>query len=536
MGQLNHLQEIKKADFHWSSDHTLEHEYESVEIEVEIVDKQIPRTVIDDGANINIMPESTMKKLGLAITHPSKYSIRIADQALIAPMGRIRDLKMKTGVIDYQLNFEVLPMRGNLSTVLNDEAYPLLLGRGFLRQCGGVVDWSTKKPTFTYGTPDNRTKVLIEPKIGKNGVKLRAETASPNKLLNIATSSRPTPTSNLDSRIKCLGPGLYDFVDEDGTFADWLRENPYSDDETKDLVTKDPLSQETEKTSSQRLPSIHEITKPSAMFMEQVTIGNTTKQVAMVDEIVGHKILQPKNGHISFKKQYRLKKRPKIVTSVSTRTKTATTIATKSMRELIQEAWRAKARVASQKTKNSQTAKKLQQPASSTPGVLSFDDWRFKRMYERHNKTRDINNNSLKVRTRSSNALHCDEITTPTVMFTNQMIFEDIPQQTTEAEEIMAQDVFWLEIDGTQLEDWDALMEEVIIDDLPPPLHFQRTSDGIQVGHDLPIYPPVPNDWYHGPTKTIDVRSSDWKEINLAREDEEPKIIKIGSQLTDEEV
>ena len=438
--------------------------------------------------------------------------------------------------MDYQLNFEVLPMRGNLSTVLNDEAYLLLLGRGFLRQCGGVIDWSTKKPTLPYGPPDNQTKVLIEPKVGKSGVKLRAETTSPNKFLNIATSSKPTPTSNLNSRIKCLGPGLYDFVDEDGTFADWLRENPYSDDETKDPVTKDPLCQETEKTSGQTHPSIHEITKPSAMFMEQVTFGNTTKQVAMVDEIVGHKILQPKNGHISFKKHYRLKKRPKMVTSVSAKTKMATTIATKSMSELIKEAWRAKARVAAQKTKNGQTAKKLQQPTSSTTGILSFDDWRFKRMYERHNKTRDINNNSLKAKTRSSDDLHYDEITNPTVMFTNQMIFEDIPQQTTEAEEIMAQDVFRLEIDGTQLEDWDALMEEVIIDDLPPPLHFQRTSDGIQVGHDLPIYPPVPNDWYHGPTKTIDVRPSDWKEINLAREDEEPKIIKIGSQLTNEEV
>ena len=66
VGQLNHLQEIKKADFHWSPNHTLEYEYESVEIEVEIVDKQIPRTVIDDGANINIMLESTMKKTGLS--------------------------------------------------------------------------------------------------------------------------------------------------------------------------------------------------------------------------------------------------------------------------------------------------------------------------------------------------------------------------------------------------------------------------------------------------------------------------------------
>ena len=265
-------------------------------------------------------------------------------------------------------------MRGSLSTVLNDEAYPILLGRGFLQQCGGVVDWSTKKPTFTYGPPDNRTKVLIEPKVEKNGVKLRAESASPNKLLNIAMSSRPTSTSTFDSRIKCFGPGLYDFVDEDGTFADWLRENPYSNDETKDPMAKDPLFQETEKTSGQIHPSIHEITRPSAMFMEQVTIGNTTKQVAMVDEILGRKVLQPKNGHISFKKHYRLKKRPKMVTSMSTKSKMAITIATKSISELIKEAWRAKAKVAAQKTKSGQMAKKLKQLASSTTRILSFDD------------------------------------------------------------------------------------------------------------------------------------------------------------------
>ena len=91
--------------------------------------------------------------------------------------------------------------------------------------------------------------MLIEPKVGKNGVKLRAETTSPNKLLNIAMSSRPTPTSNLDSKIKCLRHGLYDFVDENGTFANWLRENPYSNDETKGPMAKDPFFQEIEKTS-----------------------------------------------------------------------------------------------------------------------------------------------------------------------------------------------------------------------------------------------------------------------------------------------
>ena len=79
-------------------------------------------------------------------------------------------------------------------------------------------------------------------------------------------------------------------------------------------------------------------------------------------------------------------------------------------------------------------------------------------------------------------------------------------------------------------------MEEVVMEDLPPSLHFRRTVDGIQVGHDLPIYPLVPNDWYHGPTKTVDVQPSEWKEINLAPFDEEPRMIKLGSHLTDEEV
>ena len=107
-------------------------------------------------------------------------------------------------------------------------------------------------------------------------------------------SSRPTPTSNLDPIIKCLGPGVYNFVDKDGTFAEWLRKNPYSDDNANDPivhVAKDPLIKETEKTSGKTHPSTYEITNPSAMFMKQVIIGSTTKQATMVDEILGRKVL-----------------------------------------------------------------------------------------------------------------------------------------------------------------------------------------------------------------------------------------------------
>ena len=173
------------------------------------------------------------------------------------------------------------------------------------------------------------------------------------------------------------------------------------------------------------------------------------------------------------KKYCGLKQKPKIVISMSTKSKMETTIATKSISELLNEAWTTKAKVAAQYKKSGQTAKRLK-PAFSTMGILFFDDWQFKRLFESHHKAKYINNNSSEAMKKLSNELHSfgNEITNPIVMFINQMIFEDTPQQAVEAEEILAQDVFRLEIYGTQLEDLDALMEEVILDDLPPPLHF----------------------------------------------------------------
>ena len=205
IGQINHLEDVKDKGLHWSFHQTIENDYESVEIMVEVEDKQIPFTVIDDGANINIMSESTMQKLGLAMTHLSLYSIKIANQALVKSMGRIKDLMVKTGDKNYQVNSEILPMKRSISTVLNEEAYPLLLGHGFLRQCAGVVDRSTKKPTFTYGPPSNRTQVLIEPKVEKNGVELEQGAATnPNRLLKVSTSIESATKTAPHPKIKSL--------------------------------------------------------------------------------------------------------------------------------------------------------------------------------------------------------------------------------------------------------------------------------------------------------------------------------------------
>jgi hypothetical protein len=62
----------------------------------------------------------------------------------------------------------------------------------------------------------------------------------------------------------------------------------------------------------------------------------------------------------------------------------------------------------------------------------------------------------------------------------------------TLVDDISVEDVYGLEIDGSQIEYLEAIMKEETI--LPSPLHFQQTSNGVQVGLDVSIYPPIWND------------------------------------------
>ena len=100
-------------------------------------------------------------------------------------------------------------------------------------------------------------------------------------------------------------------------------------------------------------------------------------------------------------------------------------------------------------------------------------------------------------------------------------------------DEIPVETICHLEIDGTQTIDWDSIMAE---EDLMPPLHVRRTLEGLQVGSEVAMYPSVPKDWYHGPSDPIHIRNSKWKEIDVSLPHEEPKLIKVGSQLEGEEL
>ena len=98
-------------------------EVKAVEIEVTVVDKVVPNVLVDGGSSLNILPEHTMKKLGLSLTGPSPFLINMANQSPVVPVGIIKDCRLSTGGEEYIVTFQVIKMHNN------KDAFSILLGR-----------------------------------------------------------------------------------------------------------------------------------------------------------------------------------------------------------------------------------------------------------------------------------------------------------------------------------------------------------------------------------------------------------------------
>jgi hypothetical protein len=66
----------------------------------------------------------------------------------------------------------------------------------------------------------------------------------------------------------------------------------------------------------------------------------------------------------------------------------------------------------------------------------------------------------------------------------DDLLGEDCPDLATLVDDIVENDVFHLEIDGTQLEDWDVVLKEDMVLPLPP--NVRQTLSGLEVGSYAP--------------------------------------------------
>ena len=133
-----------------------------------MVDKVVPNVLVDGGSGLNILPEHTMKRLGLNLTGPSPFIINIANQSSAMPLGMIKNCRISTEGEEYVVIFHVIKMHSN------KDIFSILLGRPWLRMSDAIVDWGGARPSITYGLKDNRDKVSI----GSLGGWMRKEIAS----------------------------------------------------------------------------------------------------------------------------------------------------------------------------------------------------------------------------------------------------------------------------------------------------------------------------------------------------------------------
>ena len=196
----------------------------ALEIDVSILHKVIAGTLIDGGSGINIMPLSTMESLGLELTGPSPYVVNVADQRPITPLGQIVNCQMEAGGEIYTLTFHVLRL------MTNKAAYPLLLGRDWLRRANAFERWSIATSTLMFGPSDNRSTVTIGSKsLPHNPPVVEDSNLDNNPNVENVGFLHPTLSTGKNpidlGPIKNLGLGLYDWEDNE-EFLAWLQEHP----------------------------------------------------------------------------------------------------------------------------------------------------------------------------------------------------------------------------------------------------------------------------------------------------------------------
>ena len=132
------------------------------------MDKVVLNVLVDGGSGLNILPKHTMKRLGLSLTGPSPFIINMANQTLAVPLGMIKDCRINTRGEEYVVTFHVIKMYSN------NDTFPILLGRPWLKMADAIVDWGGVKHSIIYDPKDNRVKISI----GSLGGWVRKEIAS----------------------------------------------------------------------------------------------------------------------------------------------------------------------------------------------------------------------------------------------------------------------------------------------------------------------------------------------------------------------
>ena len=108
----------------------------------------IDKALLDLGANVNLLPYSMYKQLGLGELKPTKITLSLADRSVKISKGIVEDVFVKVDKFYYPVDFVVLdtePVEKGTNQV------PIILGRPFLATSNAIINCRNGVMQLTFG-------------------------------------------------------------------------------------------------------------------------------------------------------------------------------------------------------------------------------------------------------------------------------------------------------------------------------------------------------------------------------------------------
>ena len=117
-------------------------------ISVSIGETCVEKALLDLGANVNLLPYSVYKQLGLRELKPTSITLSLADRSVKIPRGVIEDVLVQVDKFYYLVDFVVLDMD---PIVKGTNSVPIILGRPFLATSNVIINCRNGVMQLTFG-------------------------------------------------------------------------------------------------------------------------------------------------------------------------------------------------------------------------------------------------------------------------------------------------------------------------------------------------------------------------------------------------
>ncbi|MCO5548193.1 hypothetical protein L7F22_001651 [Adiantum nelumboides] len=151
-------------------------DYPSPRLTVSVLGKKFSGVIVDGGSGINLMPEFTMLALGLQPTRPAPFTVTLADQRIVYPLGVVEKVALQVQDFTFKLDFVVV----RLPQV--EGGFPLLIDQPWLRHTKALHDWGSNSMWISNAGGSCQSIKLeegIDPSITQSALAIQSASDTP---------------------------------------------------------------------------------------------------------------------------------------------------------------------------------------------------------------------------------------------------------------------------------------------------------------------------------------------------------------------